>query len=75
MKLFPLHKNTITLTIVALITVGFFVAGLFDILDYPFVKLILISVSSVLVLIAAFYAFKNSDRKNRLEDRPQDDSH
>ncbi len=36
-----LHKNTIALTFTGIITVGFFVAGIFGVLDYFIVKLLL----------------------------------
>lgn len=54
MKLFPLNKNTLALLLIAAVTVGFFVGGLLEILDYFIVKILLFA--SVLALaIAAFY--------------------
>lgn len=75
MKLFPLSKNSIALSFVGIVTIGFFVAGLLEILDYFIVKALLISSFVILVIIAITYALKNDNKKNRLEDKPQDDSH
>ncbi len=75
MKLFPLHKNTLALCFVGLIVIGFFVAGLFHVLDYFIVKVLLFSSSATLVVIAISYALKNETKKKRLEDKLQDDSH
>ncbi|WP_299116359.1 hypothetical protein [uncultured Winogradskyella sp.] len=68
MKIFPLGKNSITLSFVGVITIGFFVAGLFEILDYFIVKALLFTCFGVLLLIAISYALKNDNKKNRPED-------
>jgi hypothetical protein len=75
MKLFPLNKNSIALSFVALIAIGFFVAGLFNVLDYFIVKALLFSGFGALVIISISYALKNETKKNRPEDKLQDDSH
>lgn len=73
MKWFPINKNTIALLFVIIVTLGFFIAGLFEVLDYLIIKFLLICGYIGLVTFAIFFAVKN--RKNRLEDKLQDDSH
>ncbi|MCA0153399.1 hypothetical protein [Winogradskyella vincentii] len=73
MKWFPINKNTIALLFVIIVTLGFFIAGLFEVLDYLIIKFLLICGFIGLVAVAIFFAVKN--RKNRLEDKLQDDSH
>lgn len=73
MKWFPINKNTIALLFVIIVTFGFFIAGLFEVLDYLIIKFLLICGYIGLVAVAIFFAVKN--RKNRLEDKLQDDSH
>lgn len=75
MNSFSINKNTIALLIAGVIAIGFFVAGLFDVLDYFIVKALLFSSFAVLVLVALGYALKNEIKKNRPEDKLQDDSH
>lgn len=75
MKLFPLTKNSIALSLVALIVISFFLAGLFNILDYFIIKALLLSVYSAIVIISISYALKNETKKKRPEDKLQDDSH
>ena len=72
MKWFPINKNTIALLFVIIVTLGFFIAGLFEVLDYLIIKFLLICGYIGLVAVAIFFAVKN--RKNRLEDKLQDDS-
>ncbi len=74
MKLFPLNKNSIALLCVALIAIGFFVGGLFNVLDYFIVKALLFSGFGATVIISISYALKNETKKNRPEDKLQDDS-
>ena len=75
MKLIPTTKDAIALYCVAILTVGFFVAGLLKVLDYFIVKALLFSFFTALVIIAIGYALKNETKKNRPEDTLQDDSH
>lgn len=75
MKLFLINKNSIALIFVGVITIGFFVAGLFNVLDNFIVKLLLFSNFGALVIISIGYALKNEIKKNRPEDTPQDDSY
>ncbi len=63
------------LSFIALIAIGFFVGGLFNVLDYLIVKALLFCGFGAIVIISISYAFKNETRKNRLEDKLQDDSH
>jgi NADH:ubiquinone oxidoreductase subunit 6 (subunit J) len=64
MKLFPLTKNSIALSLVALIVIGFFVAGLFNVLDYFIIKALLLSVYSAIVIISISYALKNETKNS-----------
>ncbi len=73
MKWFPINKNTIALLFVVKITLGFFIAGLFEVLDYLIIKFLLISSLIGLIIVALMFALKN--RKNRLGDKLQDDPH
>ncbi len=75
MKLFPLNRNSIALSFVTIITIGFFAAGLLKVLDYFIVKALLFSGFVALVTVAINYALKNDIKKNRPEDKLQDDSH
>lgn len=72
---FLLDKNFMALTFVVLVTIGFFIAGLLQILDYFIVKVILFASFGILFFIAFLSAIKSYRKKNRLEDKPQDDSH
>lgn len=67
MKFIPLNRNTIALILVLTITVGFFVAGLFKVLDYFIVKALLFLSYGGLIIIAIIYALKSDSKKNRPE--------
>ena len=71
---FPTDKNTIALIFTSVVTIGFFIAGLFEVLHYFIIKALLCIIFVALLVIAFRYAIKN-DKKNRLEDKLQDDSH
>ena len=75
MKLFPLNRNSIALSFVVIITIGFFIAGLLKVLDYFIIKALLFSGFVALLVVAINYALKNDDKKNRPKDKLQDDSH
>lgn len=75
MKLFPINRNSLALMVVAIISIGFFISGLIEILDYFIVKALLFVSFGVLVLIAFWYAFTNEPKKNRPEAQLQDDSY
>ncbi|EDP70186.1 hypothetical protein FBALC1_11652 [Flavobacteriales bacterium ALC-1] len=75
MRLIPTTKNAIALYCTTAITFGFFVAGLFKILDYFIVKAFLFLSFGILFILAFNYALKNESKKNRPEDTLQDDSH
>lgn len=75
MKLFPLNRNSIALSFVGIITVGFFIAGLLKVLDYFIIKALLFSGFVALLVVAINYALKNDDKKNRPKNKLQDDSH
>ena len=57
-----------------IITIVFFGAGLFDILDFVIVKVLLIGLTSALGLIVSIILFKKEIIKNRPEENPEDDS-
>jgi hypothetical protein len=72
-NLFPLNKNTLALIVVAAVGIGFFVAGLFEVLDYFIFQVLIFLGYGVLIIMAVNYGIKN-DKKNRPEDELQDDS-
>ena len=73
MNLFSLTKNTVALLCVAGIAIGFFVAGLFNVLDYFIIKALLFSCFGILLGIAISYAITNENKKKRPEDTLKDD--
>ena len=73
MNLFPLNRNSIALILAIIITVGFFLAGLLDILNYFIVKLLLFISFGTLLITAVGFAIKNDTKKNRPEEKLQDD--
>ena len=75
MKFIPTTIDSIALTAVCALTLGLFIAGLFDVLDLFIVKAILILSFMFLFVLACSYAIKNKTKKNRPEDKLQDDSH
>lgn len=75
MKYIPTTKDSIALTAVCGVTLGLFIAGLFDVLDLFIVKALLILSFVLLFVLACSYAIKNEIKKNRPEDKLQDDSH
>ncbi|MCT4629995.1 hypothetical protein [Winogradskyella sp.] len=75
MRLFPLNKNTVALLLVTTVVVGFFAAGMFKVLEYFIVKVLLFLGYGALTIIAFWNALKNDTKKNRPEDKLQDDLH
>ncbi|WP_296312126.1 hypothetical protein [Winogradskyella sp. UBA3174] len=75
MKLIPINKDTIPLILATVIVFGFFIGGMFEVLDYFIVKAVLILSFCSLFGLALFFAAKNNAKKNHPEDIPQDDSH
>ena len=75
MNLIPKTKDAIALTSVVIVTLAFFLAGLFKVLDYFIVKAMLFLSYGILFILALSYALKNDTKKNRPEDKLQDDSH
>ncbi|WP_110475734.1 hypothetical protein [Winogradskyella epiphytica] len=73
MKYIPSTTDSIALTSVSIITLGLFIAGLFDVLDYFIIKAILILGYAILLVLAIMYGLKNQVKKNHLEEFPQDD--
>ena len=74
MRFFPLSKNSIALLLAALITFGFFAAGMFEVLDYFIIKALLFALFGGMLIFAIWCALKNDTIKNRPEDELQDDS-
>lgn len=74
MRFFPLSKNSIALLLAALITFGFFAAGMFEVLDYFIIKALLFTLFGGMLIFAIWRALKNDTIKNRPEDERQDDS-
>lgn len=74
MKFFKLTKDNSALIIVAIVAIGFFVAGLFDVLGNFMVKALFFIGYATLFIAAMYYALTGQE-KNRPEDVPQDDSH
>ena len=74
MKIIPKSKDSIALTVTTFITLGLFIAGLCDVLDYFIVEVLLFLSFASLFAVAVSYAFKNH-KKNRPEDKLQDDLH
>ncbi|WP_299521265.1 hypothetical protein [Winogradskyella sp.] len=60
---------------VSIIGIGFFIAGLLNVLDYFIIKALLFGSFGVIAIIAFWHAFKNYAKKNRPEEELQDDSH
>lgn len=65
-----LSKNTIALIYTGIITVGFFVAGLFGVLDYFIVKLLLFVGFALLIIYLIVMVTKQSaENKNHPEQK------
>lgn len=74
MNLFSSKTNALALLCIACIVLGFFLGGLFKVLDNFMVKLVLFSSFGVLVMVSIGCGLKNETKKNRPEDELQDDS-
>lgn len=74
MKFFTLTKNNIALIVVAVVGVGFFIAGMFEVLDNFVVKALFFTGYGALLIAALYFALIGQE-KNRPEEIPQDDSH
>ncbi|WP_299100790.1 hypothetical protein [uncultured Winogradskyella sp.] len=75
MKFIPKTENGIALASVAVLTFSFFFAGIFDILDYFIVQVLIFLGFGALFFAAVNFALKNDSKKNRPEDKLQDDLH
>ncbi|WP_411767004.1 hypothetical protein [Winogradskyella sp. A3E31] len=62
-----LSKNNVARALTILVVAGFFITGLFDILDYVIVKIILFGSTAVL-LIGFLYILFMEETKKRPED-------
>jgi hypothetical protein len=74
MKTVHLNKNNLALILAIVLGIGFFVAGLFEVLDYFIIQVLLFLGFGSLVIATFYYGLKN-DKKKRLEAKLQDDSH
>ncbi|NRD24032.1 hypothetical protein HNV10_12300 [Winogradskyella litoriviva] len=75
MKYIPETKDSISLTFVGLLAVGFFIAGTFNVLNYVIIQILTFICFGSLLAVAIYFAIKNERKKNRPEDKLQDDSH
>lgn len=66
-------KNTLSLILVTVVVTTFIFAGIFDILHYFIIKLILISCLGYLGINVSIILFKSSLIKNRPKEELQDD--
>jgi len=74
MKLpFQVNNNTISLCLVALITLGFIIGGVFELLYDPFFLIVLISLTGIIGITVLVVLIQKSIKKNRLEKEIQDD--
>lgn len=71
----PNTKDSLALIIVTVTSVGFFLAGVFDILNYIIVQVLLFLCLAVLLGLGISFAIQNEKKENRPEDKLQDDSH
>ncbi len=69
-----INRNTITLTGAVIVSLGFFIAGLTNVLDYYIVKILLFTGFSMLLCLAIVTVLQKASKKNRLENSSQDDS-
>ncbi len=56
-------KNTLALIYTGVLLFGFFISGVFDVLDYIIVKFLLFTGFALLVFILVWIAVKNSNTK------------
>ncbi|MUU78269.1 hypothetical protein [Winogradskyella endarachnes] len=68
-------KDSIALIIVTVTAVGFFFAGIFDILNYIIVQVLLFLCLAVLLGLGLNFAIQNEKKENRPKDKLQDDLH
>ena len=69
-----LTRNNVVLGGVVVISMGFFFAGVFDVLDYLIVKILLLTGFAVLFTVAVLVVLDEKRKKNRPEEILQDDS-
>ena len=70
---FSFTRNNLVMGGVIIITLGFIIAGVFDVLDYLIVKFLLFSGFAVLFVVAVLVIIDEKKRKNRLGENSQDD--
>ncbi|NNC44614.1 MAG: hypothetical protein HKN99_01890 [Winogradskyella sp.] len=70
---FSFTRNNLVMAGVIIITLGFIIAGVFDVLDYLIVKFLLFSGFAVLFVVAVLVIIDEKKRKNRLGENSQAD--
>ncbi len=65
MRLFPINKNTIALSLTFIIVITFFAAGVLDVLDYFIVKSLLFLAYGILFIYALIYIQSNEKKKKK----------
>lgn len=58
-------KNTLALISTGIILFGFFISGIFDVLDYLIVKALLFTAFATLVVILVWIAIKNKQTDSK----------
>lgn len=58
-----LNKNNLALIYTGILFLGFFISGIFDVLDYVIVKALLFIGFAALIIILVLIAFKELDSK------------
>lgn len=61
----PFSKNTLALISTGIILFGFFISGIFDVLDYLIVKALLFTAFATLVAILVWIAIKNKQTDSK----------
>ncbi|NNE33171.1 MAG: hypothetical protein HKN40_12465 [Winogradskyella sp.] len=74
MKYFPINIDTISLALVGLVAVGFFIGGMLEVLNLFIIKALIILGFLGVLVIAVHFAIRNEVKKNRPEYKPQDDT-
>lgn len=68
-----LNKNTAVLLLASTIGIGFFLAGVADVLSYFIIKLLLFGGFMLLLFLTIFSGLNNESKKIRPDDASQDE--
>jgi hypothetical protein len=74
MSSLPLNQNTLVLLLASAIGIGFFLAGIAEVLEYLIIKLLLFGGFGMLLFLAIRAGASNELNKNRPNHNDQDDS-